>query len=342
MAPPQPKQVPGARLHLVSAKGAPRPTGASVGSRTLRNFEGGFWLGAQQRAVFEKASSDVLADGVKVPSGVTHLWDLPVAGRRSIHLTARRAGGRVVFLNTGGLSVGDVELLIDGQQSLDLPPDAVRAAVTCLGVLPDGLSVTAPGFGAVSELAAPAGAWAATGWQSGNQVQQVSSTIYLARGATMVTSNAQPTVIRNQASNQGVTTASAVVSDAPVIETRLPAAISVVAVILDRQDATAADRGDFAIAAEGAELITPPLAVGSGSRRILLYDIGSRDNDAQSISVSIASRTGWRIAGVAGLAGRANEWAARFQGAVPENLVPDGPLTPAGSLSVRFTIEELQ
>jgi hypothetical protein len=158
----------------------------------------------------------------------------------------------------------------------------------------------------------------------------------------MIASNAQQIVIRNQASSQGVTPASAVVSDAPIIETRLPVGASVIAVTLDRQDPTAADHGDLALAVEGAALITPPLAAGTGSRRIVLYDVGDRDKDAQWISVSVASRTAWRIAGVAGLAGRANEWAARFNGAVPDNLVPDGPLTPDGSLNVRFTIEEQQ
>jgi hypothetical protein len=278
---------------------------------------------------------------VKVPSGVTHLWDLPVAARRSLTLTGQ-AGGRVVFLNGGGISVGDLELLVADQQTLDVPSDAVRVAVTCLGGVPAGLINRTPGFGVVSEQVAPSGAWAATGWQSGNQVQQVSSTFYLARGATMITSRSRETVIGNQPSSHGVTVASSVVADASIIETRLPFATSVVAVMLDRQDATAADEGDLALAIDGATLTTPPFALGTGSRRVLLYDVAERERDVRWFSLSVASRAGWRIAGVAGLAGRAGEWATRFNGAVPENLVPDGPLTPTGSLTVRFNIEELQ
>jgi hypothetical protein len=339
MAPPQAKVVPGARLHLVSAKGAPRPTTASVGSRTLRNFDGGFWLGERQRAAFDQAAADVIRDGVKLPSGVTHIWDLPEARRRTLSLTGR-AGGRVVFISASGVPLADVELPIDGDHRMEAPSDAVRVAVTCFGEVPAGLQIRAPRFGVVSAQAAPAGAWAATGWQSGNQVQQISSTLFLARGATMITSRSQETAIANQSTSYGLTVAANAIADEAIIETRLPAATNVVAVLLDRQDATAADRGDLSLAADGATLATPPVALGVGSRRILLYDVASRENEIETISISVASRAGWRIAGVAGLAGRAIEWAARFNGSVPENLVPDGPLTPTGTLTVRFTIEE--
>jgi hypothetical protein len=46
--------------------------------------------------------------------------------------------------------------------------------------------------------------------------------------------------------------------------------------------------------------------------------------------------TGARMAGIVGLAGSAQEWAIRFNGGVPEHLVPDGPSTPDGEINVRI------
>lgn len=341
MAPPQAKQVPGARLQIVSAKGAPRPTVASTGTRTLRNLDAGFWVAEGQRQAFDKAAVDIVGDGVKIPAGAMHVWDLPVGDRRRVVLSGQ-AAARIIFLDNAGTSVEDVEFLIDESRTIEVPPTAVRIALTCLGVIPPGLLIKDQGFGVVSALAAPAGASAATGWLAGHQVLQLSSTLFVARGAILITSRPQETLIKNQTSTQAVVLAANIVADSEIVETRLPLATEVVAVLLDRKDATAADQGDLALAADGVTLITPPVAVGSGSRRILLYDVSERDNDARSMSVSVASKSGWRIAGIAGLAGRAIEWATRFNGSVPEYLVPDGPLTPTGILTVRFTIEETQ
>ena len=40
--------------------------------------------------------------------------------------------------------------------------------------------------------------------------------------------------------------------------------------------------------------------------------------------------------GVVGLAGNAQEWGVRFNGTIPQQIVPDGPLTPDGSVTVRL------
>jgi len=53
--------------------------------------------------------------------------------------------------------------------------------------------------------------------------------------------------------------------------------------------------------------------------------------------VAVASTTGWRLAGAVGLPGRAQEWAAYMHGGVPEHIVPEGPLTPDGQVTVRLT-----
>ncbi|HEX3996132.1 MAG TPA: hypothetical protein VHX39_33590, partial [Acetobacteraceae bacterium] len=71
-------------------------------------------------------------------------------------------------------------------------------------------------------------------------------------------------------------------------------------------------------------------------RRALLYDVSDADATAGHITVGVASVSGWRLAGVVGMPGKAQEWATDLQGKVPEHIVPDGPLTPDGSISVRM------
>jgi hypothetical protein len=120
------------------------------------------------------------------------------------------------------------------------------------------------------------------------------------------------------------------------VETSLPVQTAVVMVLLDRQDATAAQQGDFAIGCTGATLVTPPLAVAGGARRALLYQVSQLAEGASSITISTASAAGWRVSGVVGLPGRAQEWAVSANGGVPEHLVPEGPLTPDGEVTIAF------
>jgi hypothetical protein len=183
----------------------------------------------------------------------------------------------------------------------------------------------------VSARFAPVGGLVATGWQSGTSLQQLSSSTYIGRGAELLINRAQ--------SSHGIVAAGEALRDIQVIETRLPITATVIAILLDRVDTNATYRGDFKIAAKGAELVTPPTALGTESRRLLLYDVSRQAADARWISITVGSVEGWRFAGVAGLVGRAKEWGTRFKEAVPENLVPDGPPTREGVLNVRFTIE---
>jgi hypothetical protein len=119
-------------------------------------------------------------------------------------------------------------------------------------------------------------------------------------------------------------------------ETWLPAAVSVVMILLDQADASAADAGDLGIACDGATLATPPVAGSGGRRRALLYDVIMRDEGATRISIAVASKAGWSLVGVIGLPGRAAEWAARLNGSVPPDLVPNGPLTASGQILVQL------
>jgi hypothetical protein len=109
-------------------------------------------------------------------------------------------------------------------------------------------------------------------------------------------------------------------------------------ILLDQQDSTAAAAGDLALAVTNATLSSSPVRILGGRRRALLYDVTQVTANADHIIVANASLTGWRCAGVIGLAGDAQEWAVRFHGKIPQQIVPDGPLTPNGSVTIRLTM----
>jgi hypothetical protein len=108
-------------------------------------------------------------------------------------------------------------------------------------------------------------------------------------------------------------------------------------ILLDRSDASAAEDGDIGIACDGATLATPPVVGSGGLRRALLYDVIERDPKASHISIAVASKTGWSLAGVIGLPGRAAEWSARLHGKVPPTLVASGALTASGQIVVQLS-----
>jgi hypothetical protein len=107
-------------------------------------------------------------------------------------------------------------------------------------------------------------------------------------------------------------------------------------ILLDLQDSSASADGDLALSCQGATLSSTPIRILGGRRRALLYDVSNVDPKADHITVGVASITGWRLSGVVGMPGKAQEWATDLHGKVPEHIVPDGPLTPDGSISVRM------
>jgi len=54
------------------------------------------------------------------------------------------------------------------------------------------------------------------------------------------------------------------------------------------------------------------------------------------VVVSVQSAEDVRISGVVALAGTAKEWGERLNGSLPEDWVPDEPLSADGATSVRF------
>src|SRR5207302_1251192 len=154
----------------------------------------------------------------------------------------------------------------------------------------------------------------------GNSFPQVGPATILTRGAVMrlhkplvATSNRQKTTL-------GMTEISAATAQQPGTETWLPKDTSVVMILLDRQDPTAASAGDLTIACPDATFAAPIIGA-SGDRSALLYDVVSRNANAPRVTISVVSKAGWRLAGVIGLHGSSAEWASQMNGSVPLNLI---------------------
>ncbi len=330
-SPPIPTPLPGARLTFLRAASAPRPTSLARSGRTLRSAEVGWSAGAAHIQAFQSAEGQIGSGGVAIPSGTTHVWDLPI---ESVAVTVSGAAAvRVTFLNQSGQVIGDFEESGSAETNFAAPPKSRAVAISSLG---NTATTVSGGLGAVSSLAASQTGRPVVGWQTGNVMPQINSSTFLARGACVMLS--QPNVTRKgkQVTAQGMLPLSQAVVDQSGIETWLPPSIGVVGVLLDQQDPTAAGDGDLAIAVNGAVLSTPPVRVTGGARKILLYDV-TQVTAVDHIVVGVASRDASRLSGVIGLSGHAQEWAVRWNGAIPEHIVPDGPLTPDGSIAVTIT-----
>ena len=193
-----------------------------------------------------------------------------------------------------------------------------------------------PGMGAVSLQFAPPDSYPAVGWQVNNEFEQLGPSLLLGRGSSVKLARTSSALHKWQRTSQNIVRLSAAALDQNGVATRLPSSVTVVAVVLDAQDPSAAATGDMAIAVDGATLVTPPIPVAGGHRRALLYDVRQADREAGYFTVSVGSLTGWQVAAVAGLHGTALEWANRMHGDVPEHLVSDGPLTPYGEVNIRL------
>jgi hypothetical protein len=315
LAPPKLDTVTGARLHFVRAANAPSPTQLARSTRTLRSFQFGWSAGGAHTQAFNEAEDRISGDGVVVPAGTTHVWDVPLRPKHTVEVSGR-AVGRVTSLSRSGLPLNDREL---SQGAFVLPDGCAMLAVTCLGHASND---------------------SVAGWQTGNLMQQVGSNSLLGRRSLVVLPQAATTVKSKQASAQAMIRMSDAMADQPGVETWLPISTEVVGLILDLQDLCSAADGDLAIAATGAEIASPPVRVVGGRRKMLLYDVVKRDDTATHIIVSVASKNGARMAGVVGLAGRAREWGNRMNGGVPEQFVPDGASTPDGEVLVRIRAED--
>jgi hypothetical protein len=281
------------------------------------------------------ALASLQGNGLSIPAGITHIWDIPAGAQNDLVITGDSAF-RVTFLTRGGSVVADCEYPAGKQTIVPLPTRCGMVSIECLGKLPSGSAAIAPGFAAVAFAAAPAGKKTVAGWQAGNLLPQVGPTTILGRGACLVLPQTHIPLRSRQAISQTMVRVSDAVAEQIGTETWLPTSIGVVMILLDLQDATASAGGDLSLSAQGATLASSPIRILGGRRRALLYDVSDPDPKAGYIAIGVASLTGWRVSGVVGMAGHAQEWATSLQGKVPEHIVPDGPLTPDGSIFVRM------
>ncbi len=334
MQAPRLKVVPGAKLQTVAAPSVAAATSIATAARALRSSELGTLNGRLHSDNFAASVKSLVGDGVTLPVGTTHVWDVATASF-TLEFTGN-AVVRVVYLDRAGNPLQDIESVVNGKFVSRAFPGSEMIAVTCLGAFPAGQLKLARGFGAVTSVIGPAGTVPAVGWHVGNLLPQVGPSTLLARGGVLILRKSHVSMLNNQKTTQTMTAISAAVAQQSGLETWLPKTISLVMILLDRQDPTAAAAGDLAIACDGVTLAVPPVLGGGGDRTALLYDVISTETKAEHITIAVGSKTGWSLAGVVGLHGKAMEWAAQLNGRVPPNLIADGPLTPGGDVLVRM------
>jgi hypothetical protein len=328
----------GSRLQRVAAPNAARATKLATSARILRSTELAWPSGVSLQEQAGTAEQDLGALGVLLPAGTMHLWDVPF-GASGEFVVSGGAAFRMTFLTRGGSVISDAEYPSGNSAPIAIPPRCGMVAVCCLGVAPSTLAKVVPAQGAVTFAAAPAGQMAVAGWELHNLLPQAGPTTILARGASLIVPQSHTPARKKQpVSNAMVRVADALATQSAV-ETWLPTSTGVVMILLDQQDPSAAADGDLALAVDGATLSSTPIRILGGRRRALLYDVQQAKAGAAHITIGAASVAGWRFAGVIGLSGKAQEWGVRFNGKIPEQIVPDGPLTPDGSVNVRLVAE---
>jgi hypothetical protein len=313
-----------------------RPTKAALLTRTVRNGDLGTPIGPGEQATVAAAATDLQAGGVTLGAGVSHLWEVPGGG--GTFAATGDGAVRIVFADRAGHVLDDVEFLTPDSRTV--PPGAELAVVTCLGMPSTTVAGVAAGFGVLELANAPGSQSPVVGWQTSSELVQVGPSQFLARGASVSVPRASASARLGQQASYGMVSGVAAVNGQPGVETLLPAGVDVVIVGLDLADPSVALEGDLAIGVVGATLTTPPVRVLAGDRRVLLYPVGTKTSNASSIAVSAASAAGWSLAAVAGVRGDANEWAATLSKGLPDQFVPNGPLSAGGSVTVTYTAKE--
>jgi hypothetical protein len=322
----------GARLRSVPVPDAPVATRPAAGARATLHLDAGVASSAAEQRALATAAGAVVEGGVVVAAGDVHVWDLPGDWTDSRVEVSGAPGTtlRVSGLNRSGSVLVDVELVLEdkGEATVALVDRVVQVVVACFGQVP--VSATSP----VPPTAA--GGIAATGWQLRNRVTQVASQTALCRGGWLTTSTRSTNRRRRANRVLTIVPAATIVRPARVVETALPITTEVVAVVVELADVEAADRGDLAVAVDGATCSAPVETAGR-RQHLICYDVTAREDGRQHLAVSVGSAAGWTVAGVVGLPGRAAEWAARFSTSIPDDLVPDRPVTAGGSCLVRLS-----
>jgi len=243
---------------------------------------------------------------------------------------------RVLCTDRSGAVTVDTEFAATGSTALPVPEGSEMVLVQSLGQLPSATTAPVAGFAALTAVYAPAGQAPAVGWQNSSTLFALGPSRFAARGATVRVARAQSTRRNGQSASYGTVTASDAMAGQIGVETRLPAGVNVVIVVLDMTDASAAAAGDLALGLDGGTLSPAPQRVIAANRRLLIYDVASVDPGAAALTVSVASAHAWTVGGVIGVHGSAPEWATLLAGGIPDHFVPDGPIAPGGSLTVTY------
>jgi len=320
VAPPTMPTVIGGRLYRVPDPRSPRPTDAAVAPRTLRSSELGMSASAAEQSGLDAAAEALLGQGTVVVAGSTQVWDLPGALAGAVVAVIGEPSdmtARITTLSRTGVVLADSIGIADRRMTVTLPDRAATLVISSTGRGATGAANGEP-----------------TGWIGSSRLAQVGSATLLCREGWLRVSAPTKGRHRGQRATAGLIRAAEAVAGRGV-ETGLPARTNVVGVLLDLADQVAADNGDLVIAVSGAT-VAAPVQVDAPRHRLLLYDVTGIDGDAAWLTVAVVSSSGWRVAGTVGLRGRAAEWATRLSEGIPEDLVPDRPSGPDGSVTVRL------
>ena len=280
---------------------------------------------------FERAEQSFQEGGVEVAAGVTHVWELPVAGV-SLEVVGD-AAARVTTLDRAGRVRLDVELEPHRLARIGLGAHAALVAVTGLGAH-TGEPVTERAMGAVSLRVGSGGRPAACGWELEDSALGCSALRRCSRAGRRSPSGPPWCVhprLQLRSTRQRSPCGGA--RRPPALETRLPSAVRYVAVLLE--GGTSDGLRDVAVVADGAELGVPYAIERSGGVA-LVYGVSGASPAGDALSVSVARRAGWRLTGVVGMTGSADDWADRLAAPGPTGVVDDGPLSPYGAVTARL------
>jgi len=296
---------------MTGARPAPATRAAATG-RTLAAAEWG--PPAPGAAAAAGAAAQAAAGGLLAP-GELQIWDLPAAGDGGRWLVSGPGAARVVFLDRAGLPLQDgVVVPAAGEAvAMDAPQEAARVAV-----------------GAAGRLTAGAAGSVVCGWQSGTLLVQVARAALLAPGASVHLP--APLVTRRDGlrTSQALVRAATAVAGAGTVETRLPATVEVVVVIVDAP--AGPDPGALpAVDVDGAD-VDEPAVVAAGHRLHLVYAVPG-DPGRPGLAVRVTAGAGWRLAGVLGGPGTVDDWTPAITGAGSGVAVP-AP-APAAPVTVR-------
>src|SRR5262249_5306312 len=117
---PPPSSLVGTGLTFGPRAGAPRPPSLTAARRLPLSTEAGFTVGRAHQAAFAEAGRAVGGNGIAVPAGVTHLWDVPPGARRVVVLDGT-AAARVTMMSAAGHVIGDREFAATRGHQVVLP-----------------------------------------------------------------------------------------------------------------------------------------------------------------------------------------------------------------------------